>query len=232
MFINNQSSVTVEYFSDYAHCADITIPLLCKGAIALSGGSTYREMFCRWSCLSPDISSASFFPVDERLVPFDSPESNWGAAYRLFLKPLGKEPDKLHAADSVSHYQTLLFSHFGTPVPVFDVIFLGVGDDGHTAGLFPGAPYLNDNESIVLETTSPQPPVARITLGPRVLIAAKKVVVIIAGENKKEIVKRIFNLDIKMPIMRILSQRAHSILYIEKSLLRFGNNPERGTING
>jgi len=106
-----------------------------------------------------------------------------------------------------------------TPLPVFDVIFLGVGDDGHTASLFPGQPYLDDLTSVVLGTTSPKPPFKRITLGMAPLIAAKRLLVIVAGAEKRNIVARIFGKDQSIPIVNVLSQRKDSTVFMEKFLL-------------
>ncbi len=205
-------------FDSFETLARLTLPYLSKGAIALSGGSTYGRLFSRWADLSPDCGGATFFPVDERLVDFSDPHSNWGAAYREFLSRVGRQADKAHFASSREKYLAMLNAHFWCQLPVFDAIFLGVGDDGHTASLFPGEPYLDDMQSIVLETRSPQPPIGRVTLAMAPLLAAQTLIVIISGETKKPVVEKILRNDLTLPITKVLSGRTRSLIFIEKDL--------------
>ncbi|MCS6893457.1 MAG: 6-phosphogluconolactonase [Deltaproteobacteria bacterium] len=71
----------------------------------------------------------------------------------------------------------------------FDIILLGVGEDGHVASLFPGQLY---GDNLVYQTVSPDTEMIRLTIGPRLITTSKRVVVLIKGENKQEIVKKIF----------------------------------------
>jgi 6-phosphogluconolactonase len=103
---------------------------------------------------------------------------------------------------------------------VFDTIFLGVGDDGHTASLFPGSPALSDTTSLVLHTRSPKPPHDRITLGLRPLLCARHLVVIVAGQTKAPIMERIRRGDDSLPIVTVLAGRHESELYFEAGLGR------------
>jgi 6-phosphogluconolactonase len=206
-------------FEGFSSLAQATRPFIEKGAIALSGGNTFSRLFPLWLALKPNCSQASFFPVDERVVPFDDPQSNWGAAYNNFLLPLKKEHDKSNFAQSANQYYAILKSKFKTDFPIFDVIFLGVGDDGHTASLFPGLPCLSDTTSAVLETISPKSPFSRVTLGLGPIIIAKNVIAILAGKEKALIAKKIFEKDLRLPIVKILSQRKNSTLFIEESIL-------------
>ncbi len=206
-------------FANFETCAEMTVDQLTSGAIGLSGGNTYLHVFPLWAALNPDCREAEFFPVDERKVPFDDKQSNWGAAHRLFLSKTGRQEDCRNFPDSARTYERLLAERFGSFPPVFDRLFLGVGDDGHTASLFPGGDYLSDRQSAVLETRAPKPPHDRITLGPAALIAARRTSVIIAGEAKRDIVKRIFQKDLTLPIVRILAERSFSELYVSGNLL-------------
>ena len=217
-FPGPQQNTSISFHS-FEELAALTLPYLLKGNIALSGGSTYGRLFPLWTKLSPDCSEATFFPVDERLVEFDDPSSNWGAAYRNFLSRVGKSEDKANFEASADAYRDLLKSHFQAELPMFDVVFLGVGDDGHTASLFPGEDYLDDLSSVVLETTSPKPPFRRVTLAMAPLIAAKTLIVIIAGKEKKPIVAKIFAKDETLPICKVFSRRKNSLLFVENSLL-------------
>jgi 6-phosphogluconolactonase len=206
-------------FHTFEELARLTLPYLSKGAIALSGGSTYGRLFPLWAGLSPDCREAMFYPVDERIVPFDDPQSNWGIAYRQFLSRVGRSSDKDNFAISADSYRDLLKKRFLSDIPVFDVIFLGVGDDGHTASLFPGEPYLDDLTSVVLETQSPKPPVQRVTLAMAPLIAAKTLITIIAGKEKKPIMKKLIRNNQNLPVSLVITRRMDSVLFIEKDLI-------------
>jgi 6-phosphogluconolactonase len=217
---NANACAEIITFKNFSSLAEVTVPYLQKGFVALSGGSTYSRLFPFWAALKPDCSQASFFPVDERSVPFNDPQSNWGTAYKIFLAPNNKEADASNFAQSAAQYYSILKSAFKTNFPVFDVIFLGVGNDGHTASLFPGQPDLDDTTSVVLETISPKPPFSRVTLGMGPIISAKKVIAILSGKDKLAIVKKIFEMDIDLPILKVLSQRKSSTMFIEESIMQ------------
>jgi 6-phosphogluconolactonase len=202
-------------FDTACELARLTLPYLLKGAIALSGGSTYLKLFPEWVKKKPDCRASTFFPTDERIVDFNDPQSNWGATYREFLSHVGKENDKNNFAKNGESYLLLLKTFFGSNCPVFDTVFLGVGDDGHTASLFPGEEYLDDMDSFVLETESTRPPFKRVTLAMAPLVAVRTLVVIISGE-KKEVVKKIFDHDQTLPITKLLSRRNSSLLFIHR----------------
>jgi 6-phosphogluconolactonase len=210
----------IRAFDTFAELAEKTVPLLRSGSIALSGGTTFSALYPRWRALAPDCSAATFFPVDERMVPFDDAQSNWGAAYREFLAPVGRMLDKKHHVRSVPQYTAMLRRHFSVLPPIFDTIFLGAGTDGHTASLFPGEPYLADITSIVLRTRSPEPPRDRITLGPVVLTSARILVAIIAGKGKEGVVAAIRRGDRSAPIVDILSRHPAPRIWVQRDILR------------
>lgn len=209
---NNKQIFT---YSNLIGVASATVPYLTRGRVGLSGGSTYSKLFSYWKKLSPDIRSASFFPVDERIVPFNNIHCNWQEAYEKLLKPLGKIRANTHYPSSVDRYKEILYTHFNGKFPVFDTIFLGVGDDGHTASLFPDGNYFGQNNPIVFETTAPKYPHQRITLSSRVIEEAHNVITIIYGKDKKEIAQRVLSNDNSLPIVKVLNNRDNSILFIE-----------------
>jgi 6-phosphogluconolactonase len=189
------------------------------GTVALSGGNTYKKMIEIWRGALGD-ARVRLFPVDERMVPFDSIESNWGMIQQGLLDPLDWPPSKRGFVERMSgamvdDYNSLLKRVFLGPMPVFDVIFLGVGSDGHTASLFPGTPELEDETSWVLQTLSPQPPKGRVTLGMGVLCAARQVVIVVTGREKAPVVGKILRDREPLPIVRVLRHPVKKILFMD-----------------
>lgn len=217
---SDNSKAEITLFKDLKECAAITSDYLKNGNVALSGGSTFGSLFKYWAELDLDLKNSEFFPVDERIVPFVDKDSNWGFAYKNFLSLCKHETDKDNFASSLENYKSIINKKIkNKEFPVFDTIMLGVGDDGHTASLFPGGEYLNDTTSVVLQTKSPKAPTNRISLSPKTIISAKKVITVISGNGKKEIYKRILEKDKSLPIVSILSRIENSIIYLDKNLI-------------
>jgi len=189
--------------------------------VAVSGGTTYRKILQVWREALASVH-VKLFPVDDRMVPFDSPESNWGMVQRRLLEPLDWPQSKRcflknMDEDAAEGYDKLLRSNFHGPMPQFDLIFLGVGADGHTASLFPGGRYLDDNRSWVLQTESPVPPKDRITLGMGVICAARQVAIIVTGEEKRPVVQQMLKGDEILPIVRVLRHPVKKVLFLDQS---------------
>ncbi|XP_074932298.1 6-phosphogluconolactonase [Phalacrocorax aristotelis] len=182
-------------------------------ALGLSGGSLV-ELLAR--DLPPAVAAgpAAAGPwlvafCDERLVPPGHPESTAGA-YQARLLPQLPTPGPrvltltpgLPPAAAADDYAAQLRQAFpGEDVPIFDLLVLGVGPDGHTCSLFPGHPLLQEKEKIVAAITdSPKPPPERITLTLPVLNAARMVVFVATGEGKAAVLKRILEGDEENPL--------------------------------
>jgi 6-phosphogluconolactonase len=161
-------------------------------SLALSGGSTpgpvYRELARRdvpWALVD-------FYFVDERFVPPDHPESNYLLAEEALFKPLGvpvhqvfrMQGERSDRDAAARDYEQLL-------PPVLDVVVLGMGEDGHTASLFPGNAALEEKERRVLAVVGPKPPPWRMTLTLPVLCSARKVLGLVSGAGKRDIVRRV-----------------------------------------
>jgi 6-phosphogluconolactonase len=225
MQIRGLALVCVETYSTLDEVATDTTALITSGRVALSGGSTYASLFALWRGLHLDCNATEFYPVDERIVAFDDSRSNWGNAWRALLVHVGRSQDRGNFATGVEQYTALLRRSFSLrtdgELPEFDVVFLGVGDDGHTASLFPDGVYLDDRSHLVLQTRSPTPPRDRLTLGPAVLAVAREVVVVVSGEGKRHVVQRMLAGDTELPIVQVLARRTgHTRILIDEALLR------------
>lgn len=190
-------------------------------AIALSGGSTpslvyevlvegYREDI-PWERLE-------IFFVDERSVPADHADSNYGLARRLLLSHVPVPADQVHrmpadakdlhaaAHDYEEALRRVVAGGSGGAgdaggsggaggtrgVPVFDLIWLGMGDDGHTASLFPGTRALAESERLVVANEVPQLKTWRMTFTYPLLNHARRVQFIVTGEKKAPMIDKIF----------------------------------------
>ena len=148
-----------------------------------------------------DRSKVHFLLGDERSVPPTHADSNFAMANAMLFSPLhipstqihrirGEDPPEAAAA----HYETTL-RHLTAAVPgqwpQLDLVLLGMGDDGHTASLFPGTASLTEGTRWVVPGTSPQGTRARVTLTLGVINHASVVLFLIAGRNKAAVVRRV-----------------------------------------
>lgn len=167
--------------------------------IALSGGSTPKQMG-RVLAEDPFRSrvpwgNLQIFWGDERWVPLESAESNAGEAIRTFLDHVAipaerVNPYQTHSvtpAESADRYESLVRSLVGGDAhPVFDLILLGMGDDGHTASLFPGTDALHETERLVVSNFVPKLDTTRLTFTPPLINAAREVAFLAAGGGKAD----------------------------------------------
>jgi 6-phosphogluconolactonase len=173
--------------------------------VALSGGSTPKLLY---DLLASEQfrgevpwHNVRFYFGDERWVPHTDPESNYKLANDYLFRPLDishanvypmpTSPDPDSAA---SHYETTIRSAFGLKegeVPRFDLIFLGMGDEGHTASLFPYTSVLHENDRLVASTYVPKLDASRITLTPVTLNNAAHTIFMVGGAGKAEALKQV-----------------------------------------
>jgi 6-phosphogluconolactonase len=175
--------------------------------VALSGGSTPKAVYPLIAGTprrdEADWSAVEFFWGDERAVPPDDPESNFGVAYQMLISRLpGARPDRIHrmpadapdletAALAYEAELRLAFEASGSDPPAFDLIWLGMGPDGHTASLFPGSTALTERERWVVATWAPGPQAWRMTLTYPVLNAGRDVIFVVTGADKADALRRI-----------------------------------------
>lgn len=170
--------------------------------VALSGGSTPKAVYPL--LLEParrdaiDWSRVDFFWGDERSVPPDHPESNFGVAYGMLIAQLRDvRPERVHrmpaeapdldaAALSYESEIRLAFDARGDDPPAFDLNWLGMGPDGHTASLFPGTPAVDEETRWVVANHVPRLDTWRMTLTFPVIGAARRTLMILTGGDKAD----------------------------------------------
>ena len=170
--------------------------------IALSGGSTPRtlyELLAKDYRTTMDWNHTHIFWGDERFVSHDDPESNFRMVKESLLDHIEILQENIHPIptlmantwEAAASYASELQAFLGADIPEFDLILLGLGGDGHTASLFPGMMPDEMSDGVVIATRSPAPPAQRISLTLPVINNARSVFFLVAGEEKKEILKSV-----------------------------------------
>lgn len=188
-----------------------TIGARGRFSVAVSGGSTPRGLFQLLATEEfrsrVDWERTHFFWADERCVPPDHPDSNFKAAHDLLLTKLPlpsshihRIPGELAPDEAALAYERDLRRFFaGEHIPVFDLILLGAGEDGHTASLFPGGEGIKEKERLAVAVYVEKLHSHRVTLTLPVLNSARRVVFLVAGREKAVIVQEI--LEGKNPLL-------------------------------
>ena len=164
-------------------------------SLVLSGGNTPRTLYGLLASEFRDQipwAHVHVFWGDERYVPPDDPDSNYRMAKETLLDhvpcPAGNVhpmPTHFPSADAAARdYENTLRNYFGTDWPHFDLSLLGLGEEGHTASLFPGSPALGELTRWVVAVETPADPPLRLTLTLPALTRAANIYVLVAGSKK------------------------------------------------
>jgi 6-phosphogluconolactonase len=173
---------------------------------AIAGGSAAQALQYALPALPDDVwKRVSLTWVDERRVPFASPDSNRGEAYRKgwlskdrppgFELPLWLDDDTPEKA--IRRVKRALEDNFKSKI---DVTLLGLGEDGHIASLFPGHPARFVKGPVTTLDDSPKPPAQRITLTYEILRTSRAQVLVASGEGKRAALERIVSGDTLAPV--------------------------------
>jgi 6-phosphogluconolactonase len=181
-------------------------------AVCLTGGSSPEGLY-RLLAEEPWRSEVPWdrvhwFMGDDRFVPEDDPHSNMGMARRLFLDKVSVPRSHVHAIPTDANdpegaanlYQDTLRKFYGAerldPAwPLFDLVLMGVGPDGHTASLFPGSRALEERGRWVVgvDKAGMEPLVPRVTLTFPALALTREMLFIVDGSGKRDILRRVFS---------------------------------------
>ena len=197
---------------------DRMAPLQGRIAIALSGGSTPRRLFqLMGSEFRQEFpwSRMHFFWGDERFVPRDSPDSNFRMAREALLSKVPVPPGNIHAVptehieidEAARAYERELQKFYGAPALepdkfLFDVQFLGLGEDGHTASLIPGEPALDERERWVAAVAHGRPE-TRITLTYPAIESSRHIAFLVSGAAKRDILHKVRTRSADVPAARL-----------------------------
>ncbi|MBL7967936.1 MAG: 6-phosphogluconolactonase [Prolixibacteraceae bacterium] len=188
--------------------------------LAISGGKTPDLLFAILAekYTSPDLwHKVHFWWVDERMVPPDHPESNYRVANQLLLSQISIAEENIHRIKGENNPEEEALSYAvqiqknlpsGNGWPVFDLILLGMGDDGHTASIFPDQMELLESDQICAVATHPVSGQKRVTLTGKAINNAVKICFLVTGAGKAERLKEMRNypdLARSLPAFHILN---------------------------
>ena len=185
-------------------------------SVALSGGSTPLPILSILKDYKLNWEYFNFFMVDERNVSISSSSSNYGNIEKVFFRDVNSSShsminNKYSIEECAINYEKLLCSKIPlgeNSFPIFDLILLGIGDDGHTASLFPGTKGLNESKKVVIKNSVPQLNTERITLTYPVILNASKIIILAKGTAKDKILKEIkIGKGDHYPIARIINSK-------------------------
>ena len=189
-----------------------------KHCVALSGGRITQKFFAatveQARARNISFTQVHFFWADERCVPPGDPDSNYKMANDLLFVPLKiseAQIHRIHGEKPPASAVKIIEAEFlqAAPSQVFDLILLGMGEDGHVASLFPGAsPEIREASGpfLVVEN-SPKPPPTRISLSYKTIFAAKAVWVLVSGTGKESALRESLSPGGHTPLARVLQER-------------------------
>src|SRR4030095_12198446 len=201
--------------------------------VALSGGRAAQKFFQAIAAGSKQravsLANVHFFWADERCVPPKHPESNFDLANNFLFQPLSISADRIHrvpgeespdkaAAIATAEIRRIVPAH-PSGDPVLDIIFLGMGEDGHVASLFPNLQMKQSKESdVYFPVVAPKPPPHRITLGYGPLQTARDVWVLASGPGKERALLSSLSEEGATPLARVLQTRAKTKIFTDISV--------------
>jgi 6-phosphogluconolactonase len=215
-------------------------------SVALSGGTTPMAFFEQLAADSRNYrnpihwAKLHFFFADERCVPPDHRESNYGMANRSLFSRIGTFGFHTHRINGenepvkeAERYSSEISSVISPDAqsPLFDIMLLGIGEDGHTASIFPDHTDLLSAQRICEAVVHPVTGQGRITLTGNTLLNAKRIIFLVVGKSKSTIVKQIINREEEAkayPAARIFWQSTRADIYLDKEAASHLNNTCRG----
>jgi 6-phosphogluconolactonase len=202
--VADASSLYQSAVQEFSRCAVEAVSARGCFSVALSGGNTPRGVYsllaAQYKATLPWDKISVFFG-DERHVPPDDPESNYKMANEALLSkvPIPQQnifrvQAELPAEEAADSYDRRLREFFGLAAnawPRFDLIFLGLGDDGHTASLFPGSAALQETSRLVVANWVEKFKSYRITFTYPVINHAAEVAFLVSGKSKAQVMKEV-----------------------------------------
>ena len=200
-------------------------------SVALSGGSTprpaYEQLATKEFAAQVDWSHVYVFWGDERCVPPDHPDSNYGMAQEALLDRVPLAPANVHRIlgemeplQAAAHYERTLRQFFSSAheaeAVTFDLLLLGLGSDGHTASLFPGSDLLKEESRWVAAHYADEARGWRISLTPPAINAARHVTFLVSGAAKAQTLRSVLTAPREPDLLpaQIVQPRSGNVLWL------------------
>lgn len=216
------STRAAEFFVDTAETA---LELSGKFSVALSGGSTPKALYQKLTNAELEWDRIKFYFGDERAVPPDHSESNFRMAYETLFKPLQISEDQihrwrteLHDPEAIAYQYQKNLEELGA-TPRFDLMLLGIGDDCHTASLFPETDALLETTRYAVSNWVPKLQTHRFTLTYPVINNSERILVMATGLAKAEAVQHAFSKvhdPIRFPIQAVSPKDGRELWLLDK----------------
>lgn len=194
-----------------------------KFRLVLAGGATPMATYQRLAASDQNWKRWSLYYGDERCVPVDDPERNSQMVISTGLAArAGKHfpiPTELGAKQAATRYRERI-----KPVPPFDMVLLGMGEDGHTASLFPGHEW--PDKSVFAVKNAPKPPSERVTMSVGTLQNCRAMLIMVTGESKIAALQQWRN-GIDLPVARV-SDVDQALVLVERKCLEFAGGQAVG----
>ena len=230
IFIFEKSFNLVNYLiKKFLFIAQESIEKRGQFTVAFSGGKTPVEFYTRLSGFNDEKiwDKTHIFQTDERFVLPESPNSNWGMIKNNFLSFVDIPARNLYPIDtqlsdvkkSAQVYENTIKSFFKVKqneMPVFDLVFLGMGEDGHIASLFPAEKSLNEKARLTVDVSSHYVRYERISLTFPVINHARYVILLVKGKNKSEAVSKVLIEKSDLPATRVEPVDGELIYLLDK----------------
>jgi len=224
---DDAASATAGCATFIAEKLDEAIRLRGRANFAISGGSSPKPLFRELAKTGMDWEKIHLFWVDERCVPPGHPDSNYTMAEEFLIRPAKAPPSnvfrvlaELEPRDAAAHYVDVLQEELGDS-PEFDVIHHGMGQDAHTASLFPGEPLIRDRTQLAAAVYVTKLKSWRVTLCPKVLLAARFTVIFAPGQDKIPVLNQVLEGardPMKLPIQLLLEKRGETYWFMEAAV--------------
>ena len=234
--IDEVLSSLAEYF---IHAANQSIAEQGSFTVALSGGTSPKRFYSLLSS-SPykeriDWGKLYFFFGDERYVPATDEASNFLMVNKILFEPLNIDSKKIFSVDTMlppdeaaSTYMENIKNHFGSKQPRFDLVLLGLGDNSHTASLFPHTPILQEEEATVRAVFLEDQQLYRVSFTAPLINLAKRIAFLIYGEAKAAAVNHVLNGDYhpeEFPAQLINPKEGELVWFMDRGAAAMLTNP-------
>ena len=205
-------------------------------SVVLAGGGTPKDLHALVGAAplkeKIDWSKVDIFFGDERFVPHDHEQSNYRQAFESLLQNLDDTKVTVYAVptedtsaeEAAKAYEKTLQDYFSSKDTPFDLIFLGIGPDGHTASLFPNHPLVTEKSAELVQVIhdSPKPPSTRLTLSYKSINAAQDIIILAAGENKRSAMEGLLDQSVAikdLPVKGIQTTSGTVQWYVDEALM-------------